>query len=180
MNNYFKFSKLNIFNDDFILKACKPYPSRHTKVEELTKYLTPQFKEYLSSVNLAVHLCEVFYYGPFESLDIHIDGSYMNDRCKINIIYGGRKSHMVWYAPKDNTATFKIDETPIGTQYLKYQENDLVILELAELQGANVVKVGIPHSIQNYRQPRICFSMPLIYADTKKSASFDYVSTVLQ
>ena len=179
MSNYFKFSKLTIFNNDFDIDQYKTYSTNHTKILGFTKYFTSEFKEYLTSVNLAVHLCELFQYKPFEGLGIHIDGSSIDDRCKINVIYGGSKSEMLWYAPKNDTVRPILKETPIGTKYLKYEESDLVVLEKSELHGANVVKVGIPHSIQNYSEYRMCFSIPLIFADTKTPATFDYVTTVL-
>lgn len=179
MVNYFKFSKFTIFNNEFNIDQYKSYDTSHKKILEFTNYFTPEFKEYLTSVNLTVHLCELFQYEPFEGLGIHIDGSSIDDRCKINIIYGGRQSEMLWYAPKDHTVKPTVKVTPIGTNYLKYDEQDLVVLEKAELTGANVVRVGIPHSIQNYKEYRVCLSIPLIFADTKKPATFDYVTTVL-
>lgn len=179
MSNYFQFSKLTIFNNDFDIDQHKTYSTNHTKILGFTKYFTSEFKEYLTSVNLAVHLCELFQYEPFEGLGIHIDGSSIDDRCKINVIYGGSKSEMLWYAPKNDTVRPILKETSIGTKYLKYEESDLVVLEKTELHGANVVKVGIPHSIQNYSEYRMCFSIPLIFADTKTPATFDYVTTVV-
>jgi hypothetical protein len=179
MVNYFKFSKFTIFNDKFNIDQYKSYDTSHKKIPEFTNYFTPEFKEYLTSVNLTVHLCELFQYEPFEGLGIHIDGSSIDDRCKINVIYGGSKSEMLWYVPKNDTVRPILKETPIGTKYLKYEESDLVILEKAELHGTNVVRVGIPHSIQNYSEYRMCFSIPLIFADTKTPATFKHAKSVL-
>lgn len=180
MDNYFRFSRLDVFHKEFAISNIPSSNESHIKIKNFKEHLNINFINLLHEHNIDISLCEMFSYSPYQTLPIHIDGSgNFKNLCKLNYIFGGRNSTVSWYDVKPG-AIPRVSKTVIGTHYLKYMDEDLMLCESKELLGAWVVKVGVPHMVTNYNEPRHCISMPLVYKDTRDPISFKIVKDSLQ
>ncbi len=177
MDTCFKFPTDDIFKKEFSIPKFSKF---HIKLDNFKENLNSSFLNFLHKNNIDIAICELFSYVPYYTLPIHIDGPGNSENlCKINYIIGGKNSTVSWYTVKPN-AIPRISKTPIGTDYIKYMDEDLEFYESKELLGAWVVKVGIPHMVKNSAELRYCISMPLVYKDTQMSVPFDEVKNLLQ
>lgn len=119
--------------------------------------LNPKFIEYLKSLNIHISFVEVFYIKPNTTTDIHLDAS-PGDITKINYIYGGENSQMIWYVPNNSNGGEK-KITCINSSYVSFTENEVTPIYADNLNSPSIVQVGIPHNIINGNQIRHCLSM---------------------
>lgn len=115
---------------------------------------------------------EVFYTPPHRVLPIHIDGNELSNIVKLNWVFGGAKSRMMWWRIKSNHELSK-GSTPLGTTYLKATPTDCIMLESASIGQPTLVNVGQLHSVLNHAEPRWCLSLVLADAETKINLTFE-------
>ena len=122
-----------------------------------TTQLNPEFIEYLKSLNIYVSFVEVFYTKPNTTTDIHIDAS-PGDITKINYIYGGTDSQMIWYVPNDETCG-ETKVTCVNSNYVAFTKDEVTQVYADTLTKPSIVQVGAPHNIINRNEARHCLSM---------------------
>jgi hypothetical protein len=153
--------KLNLISSPFV-ETFNPLnlpKTRHVKINH-ERILSEYIKNLFSFLNLEIRLVEVFYSTPFLNSRIHTD-SLGGDYTKINWIFGGENSVMHWYNPKiEKTSNGK---TPINTDYISYEVNEVDHLYSERIVSPTLVQVGIPHNIENDYNHRWCVS--LVYVD---------------
>jgi hypothetical protein len=119
--------------------------------------LNIEFIEYLKNLNLHISFVEVFYTKPNSITDIHIDAS-PGDITKINYIYGGLDSQMIWYAPNYETCGEK-KITCVNSNYVAFSSDEVTQVYADYLTKPSIVQVGVPHNIINIKQARHCLSL---------------------
>lgn len=102
----------------------------------------------ISSVGLYVSHQEVFYTPPNGKLPIHVDQYNFSNMTKLNWVIGAKGSHMVWWKPKPGTP-LRYYTTPIGTQYLLFEEEEVDEVYRGEIGLGTFINAGVPHSIDN-------------------------------
>lgn len=140
--------------------------------------LTPEFLEWLYRADLTVKHAEIFYRpgtGIQNDAFIHVDGhSVIPGFAKINYILGESGNIMKWWRPKSVTEKNNM-LTPIGTKYLRFSEDECVLLDQADMSGIYIVNAGIPHSVEmksaNVKEPRICISVTPLSLKTMTNVS---------
>ncbi len=111
---------------------------------------------------------ELFFKTPSTSLTaIHTDAAG-GDLAKINFIVGGKNSYMEWYKVNESTVKSR-SITPSGTNYTRYEINEVNPIQREYVNGFCLVQVGIPHSIFNPEEPRWCLCLiPMDLANGKR------------
>jgi hypothetical protein len=111
---------------------------------------------------------EVFYSVPNFKLTIHSDGPYHGDYTKINWVFGGKDSQMIWYKnTKGNTDDKPISISVCNTQAIRYTPDEVDVVYAEYLQGPNIVAVGCPHNVVNQSEERFVVSAVFRNNETK-------------
>ena len=127
--------------------------------------LNNEFVEYLNNLNLHIAFVEVFYTKPNIITDIHIDAS-PGDITKINFIYNGLGSKMVWYKPINDTCGEK-KITSVDSNYVAFNKDEVTPIYADTLDKPSIVQVGVPHNIINDNQARHCLSIVITENDQR-------------
>ena len=120
------------------------------------KYINPELVTLLDSVGLKIYYMECFRREPRNFSDIHVDHYGEDEFVKINWIYGGNRSRMIWYQPKDN-AVGELRNTSAKTPYMFYKLTE--VDQVAEIITENkpyLIQAGKPHRIVNPLEVRYC------------------------
>jgi hypothetical protein len=131
----------------------------HTSVD--LNMIHPAMREWLDNLGITVQWIEIFYRKPGQHGEVHTD-SRAGDFTKINWIYGGKNSKMIWYKITDPKALDKKPNiTPVETNYIAYTMSDVTPVYAEELIGTYLVQVGMPHIVLNPREDRYCLCFVL-------------------
>jgi hypothetical protein len=157
MNPYYNPLLLDIppLRDGFNIEQI----SEHHVPISLTE-INPEIKELLMSLGITVSWIELFYRKPGHIGSIHADNR-SGDFTKINWIYKGKKSKMLWFTVKDSSSIKEPHVTMANTEYLKYSITEVTRVETAMLTGPSLVQVGIPHLVINPHEDRYCLCFVL-------------------
>ena len=118
---------------------------------------------------------EVFYTFPNGKLSIHVDDTEPGDFTKINWIFGGKDSQMIWYNTIAQSKEITISPNYRNTPSIQYKPDEVVHVYSNHLQGPNIVQVGCPHSIMNSDEERFCVS---VVFKNKKTTNFQKRPTI--
>jgi len=113
----------------------------------------------LYKLKLKIQLVELFYTNSYSFTTVHTDGAG-GDYTKMNFIYGGKDSKMIWYCVKSDIQK-SINSTNIGTPYIGYELTEVDLIEECSVKFPSIIQVGVPHNILNYEEPRYCLSVIL-------------------
>ena len=163
MSNFCKNLELN-------LKVLKPHlspfrsflPFYHQELDA-REVLEDDLFDFLSDVGISICSLTTFFCKPNEYSIIHIDtGSY--DYSKLNFIYGGKGSLMNWFRPKIPP---RIGNEPIARtpDFHWWMPDEVELIHQESVGFPGLCRVGIPHNITNFEEPRRCISVHL--ADSK-------------
>ncbi len=83
------------------------------------------------------------------------------DYVKINWVFGGVGSEMLWYEPKKHFNKHMLGST-IETPFIPYKPFEVNVLHKETIHSPSVVQVGIPHSVINFLDPRLCVSVVIV------------------
>jgi hypothetical protein len=175
MNNFcidlkFKFNPLcNEFSLDN-LKNTNKSKLKHCKLNLQTD-INQEFLKFLDQRNLHIILAETFYISKFGRIPIHSDGINCNDYTKLNWVYGGNKSRMIWYKSKEG-AIPKLNVNDIGVTYEHYKQSDVEIIHSQSVGFPSLVQVAGPHSVQAHAEERLCISIIIAYKNTSITPTF--------
>jgi hypothetical protein len=122
--------------------------------------INPNIKQLLLSLGITINWIELFYRKPGHLGSIHADNQ-SGDFTKINWVYKGNKSQMLWFTINDTQSDKKTSVTMANTEYLKYSISEVTHVETASLQGPSLVQVGIPHLVVNPYEDRYCLCFVL-------------------
>jgi len=109
-----------------------------------------EIKNFLTKHNQRFNFMEIIYAPANTTLGIHSDEEILGSYSKINWVFNGKDSKMIWYNLKDISMTGKKSlYAAYGDNAIHFDKNDLEIAHSEELQGPTLVEVGCPHNMQN-------------------------------
>ena len=123
------------------------------------EYLSSEIKDFFIQQQVMIDVVEIFYMVPGDILAIHSDGVESGDFTKINWIFGGKNSEMVWFDKIDPNMKGKSVRSYRDTGALHYTRDEVIITHREHLEGPNLVQVGCPHTVINPTEERFCFSL---------------------
>lgn len=159
----------DLLNDPTILDRLPKITHFKIPPNKIPELISEKMLNLFKSLDLDISLLEIFYRSPGAGSGIHID-SYGGDYTKLNWIFGGKNSTMKWWTPRDSNSG-KIKDTIIDTKFLLYSQDDVDLLYEYPLVSANLVQVGIPHSVVNPFEERFCFSF--VYRSNNQRLTMD-------
>ena len=124
--------------------------------------IDPNLNEWLDSLGLYASHCRYFYMPAWTAYPLHIDVSaYENQYARLNFIVGGEGSVMSWYKllpGKERTLL----PNQVGEPVAIYNEDECEeIHRVKDLQGPNLLNVGIIHTVKNPKVDRHCYAFAL-------------------
>lgn len=176
MINYKLFTtEIPFFKDDINYDS---FPKTfHGSVPE--SYLSNELLKIIQSTGLTIRLVETFFRNPNRNprSPIHVDaGGRFTDIAKLNYIFRGNGSKMLWYQPLNDNKI--ISKTPINTSYISYELDQVKLIESVELHGPAIIQAGVPHSIINETEDRLCVSVVLF--NSSRPATMNEVLTLFE
>jgi hypothetical protein len=133
--------------------------------------ISQEYKDFLASYGLELLLAEMFYLPPRTVTNVHTDVAG-GDYSKINFIFGGSKSVMCWYQPKDGVNK-SVETNVINKKVVNYHKSEVSLVHKEHVHSPSIVQVGIPHNIVVNAERRWCISTVYVRADTKKRLTMD-------
>ena len=122
--------------------------------------------DFLSDLDIKIVDLTSFYCKPHEYSIIHIDtGNY--DYVKLNFIYGGQGSLMNWFRAK---VPARIGNEPVAStpDFNWWKPDEVELIHQEEVRFPGLCRVGIPHNIQNFEEPRRCISVHIAHNKTNE------------
>ncbi len=104
---------------------------------------------------------ELFYTPTNATRTIHIDGDVGTEPYdkiyKINWIYGGADSEMIWYETDKGYKPTK-NLTSVGTYALAFDPSRCKSIYSMKIKNCAIIEAGRPHTVINYNEPRWAIS----------------------
>jgi len=167
MSNFCKNLDLGI--DEVLQPHLNPFksflPFYHINLEP-EETLQDNIFDFLSDLGIKIVALTSFYCKPQEYSIIHIDtGNY--DYAKLNFIYGGSGSLMNWFRPKTPA---RVGNEPIASSpdFHWWMPDEVELVHQQEVKFPGLCRVGIPHNITNFNEPRRCISIHIGDAKTNE------------
>lgn len=168
MNNSFS-AKLNLKNNVFKSPLNLETLGNKTFHRRAANLHSDIYKLF-DTLNLEIRLAEIFYIPSFDKIQIHEDGGEQTDVLKVNWIFGGLDSLMNWYSPVEAPIWRK---TTLAVPYKLYAENQVQLIHSQQIEGPNLVQVGIPHNVVTNKFPRFCLSILPVSKLTSQYLTFN-------
>lgn len=154
----------------------KPYPPQ-AKVDK--RLFDNKIYEWLLCANIEVTWCEAHYKPALPNFikiskygTVHADGDTIDNKTKINFVFGGRGSEMVWYKLNDGSKIRK-QFTGLQTESLRPE----VFSDVTEAYRCGfktaLCNVGQLHSIENPNDERACIQFIIRDSITYQRIEFD-------
>lgn len=152
MNNLYCELKLpfNLVTPDF--------PKQEGTFEHLTELsmfshsketLDPLLLTLISDLGMVVYWSEVFYNPPYTDVPVHVDTNHLSNMCKINIHIGNPQCTIKWYRPLPDFVDKIPLRTPLNTEYLMYDKNEVEVIHSQVINHISLMNAGVPHSFEN-------------------------------
>lgn len=131
-----------------------------------------EVEKLLNRVGVKVRWVEAFYLGENMDHTIHCDGHELDTKAKLNLIFGGEDSEMVWYDCIDNSKIEKRTSNA-NTIYLGTDIDNVVeVHKTVSMNGFYLVNIGMFHNVWNKEHDRYCLSSCL--EDMRTGHRLDY------
>lgn len=149
----------NVFNES---TSCHDFElTRRTQLIP-SLHLNSDILKIIDSVGLYIGLAELFYSPPGMISGIHRDNG-SSDISKINWVYQGKDSKMIWYDTDPNKPI--IGSVEKKNLYKLYTAEESKLLHEFEIHSPSLVQVAVAHNIINNSEPRWAVSLMLYYKD---------------
>ena len=106
------------------------------------KLVSDELKEFFIKHGKLFGFIEIFYIPPNSNLGLHTDEHVPGSYGKINWVFSGKDSQMIWYDLKDPSVNGKSQNTYINTPSISYKIEDLIFKYAEHLEGPNLVEVA--------------------------------------
>jgi hypothetical protein len=149
--------------------ATSPWPILHYILDRKND-LSTELHQFFANHNLEVNICEIFFRRKNNDgiEGIHSDGGTAGDLAKLNWIFDGDDSEMLWYTINDTYTNAYAFETVINTTALWYKSTEVDLVYSANVTGTVLVQAGCPHTVQTKNYERFCASVSFIDSKSKK------------
>jgi hypothetical protein len=152
----------NFFTEE---TRISPYP-----IDRIDKQLVAL----LSTRDIFIDTCEVFYSPPYSDIPIHIDNGHAGQMTKLNVCVSDEISVVNWYGVTDDYQMGNVQETETGGLYIGIDRKYAYAVHTECIKGTYIFNAGIPHDSTNYTsQKRWTLSMLLWDTLTNKHLQFD-------
>lgn len=133
--------------------------------------------QWLNSIGLEIVRggAQLFYTPPYGSIPIHVDGTFLDNKVKLNFQYGGTGSEMRWYCQSDSGSVNSAMSGQSG-KYLMVSEDTATKIWSAKIGKPSLVNAGILHNVINGPEPRWVISLPLW--DVKSNQNLQWADAV--
>ena len=131
-------------------------------------YLNPDILKIINDAGLRIGQTELFYSYPNMVSGIHRDVPG-NDISKINWIYYGNNSKMIWYDTDDN----KHIDGPSNNKCKFYTLEESTLLLETNIHSPSLIQAAIAHNIKNFDEPRWVVSVMLFYKYQNKQCAYN-------
>lgn len=140
-----------------------------------------EIHDFFSSIGLVLLRGRYFHALPGQVYNLHVDNKFEPDRelVKLNWIYGGAGSKMIWYELKDGKSPIRY-KNAIGEEIIGYNFDDCDEICRAELSGLSVVNVATIHTMQNANNYRDCYSMVIAHKDNNLRLDWNQAIDILK
>lgn len=138
------------------------------------KNLGSKFVSFLESLNLFPSHVLVLWRPAGGRILQHSDGDlYRPNWARLNFIHGGPAENL-WWSPIGD-----VPETFGSFPCKRWEPENLVLKETAELTGFNIMNVGQPHAVQDIKSDRWSVSIELKYQNNKY-IDFEVLKNIFQ
>jgi hypothetical protein len=168
-NRYYRYLNL-----PFTFKPVEPDFSNAAHVRYDIS-LNPEFHAWLATMGIEAGFAEVFKRTPTDvqfPWSCHLDGTAFDDHVKINFVYGGGDSKMIWAKIKPGF-THNKKLTVVNTDYLWAPMEQCDIVAKDSLPRPSLVNAGQLHTVVDVTETRYAYSFMLRYIDSKKRLLWD-------
>lgn len=133
-------------------------------------YFSDELIAWLDSVGLYIFDGEVFSMPPNYQLQIHVDGEYFQEKCKLNWAYCDGEQYNVWYKPIDSyvphsTAEEQTDGVLDDYSFV-FEPHEVIETDRCVLNNPTAVCSGQPHSVITTTHPRKSVSVTVFKKGT--------------
>jgi len=142
----------------------KPYdygmnnPEEFCELEMSMDHINRELHDFLRSLNLEIIKPRYFHSGPPHIYRLHIDiPTRPNRYTRLNWVFGGAGSEMVWYASKPGKVP-TVMQNNLGENYQIYDLEDCDEIGRGHVIGPNLVDVGTIHNLIGGSEQRHCYS----------------------
>ena len=135
--------------------------------------INQEFTDFLSDIGLEIFYPRYFHSGPTHTYNLHVDVSTVpgNRFARLNWIFGGAGSEMVWYKPEGSSISFRTNSH--GERIKIFDPAKCKELCRQHLKGPNLVNVGIVHTLVGGTEQRHCYSFFLKNKINSKRVEWD-------
>jgi hypothetical protein len=161
-----------------LIKDIREYqriPYQNVSVDNINPKLISFFNELkISLIGFSI------FYKPASSLQIKPHSDFEGgDYVKLNFVYGGKNSKMIWYRVKNNIQDHSTYITGNTGLHTSYNFSDVEKVYEHHVGCPSIVQVGVPHSILNTEEPRWCLSMVMV-DDRGEKIPMQEIKNILQ
>jgi hypothetical protein len=135
--------------------------------------INQELENYLLRYGVGITKAHLFYTPPNTTGQIHVDGEFLTDKCKLNYTYQGKGHRMLWWKVNHDNS-FTIDDGTLydGNPTLFFTHDNCTQLWADEVGQPGLVQIGIPHSLDSIDE-RWCFSYSLSDKITNQPLTWD-------
>jgi hypothetical protein len=156
--------EFDVYDPNRIRRTQPCYPNLEYISSDM---LNPELVDYLSNRNLEVSQVDIFYCEPGHAHPIHVDQPYVknfieDDYVRINWIYGGSDSEMIWYRLKDPA-----NKPPADRMF--YNKDHMEKIYSQNIQGTQIVQIGVPHTVKAGSERRYAICCHIVYKNCPSS-----------
>lgn len=117
--------------------------------------------QWLNSIGLEIVRsgAYLFYTPPYGSIPIHVDGTLLDNKVKLNFQYGGAGSEMRWYQRSSGNTDSTTTDT--SGKYIIVPDYQVTQIWSGKIGKPSLVNAGVLHNVINGPEPRWVVSIPL-------------------
>lgn len=140
-------------------------------------HINDEVHDFFSSLNLEIVTPRYFYSRPPHAYNLHIDVPIQDNQIvRLNWIFGGSGSNMIWYDLKQGCST-SITRNSKNEKIVAVSAGDCIEVARANLTGPNLVNVGAIHNLVPGTESRHCYSF---FLRDKKDRLFELENTLIR
>lgn len=147
------------------------------EIQMSNDHINSEVLDFFLSLGLEIITPRYFYSKPPHAYKLHIDVPIPNNQIiRLNWIFGGAGSNMIWYDLKPGCST-QIIRNSQDERIFSISNNDCIEVARANLTGPNLVNVGIIHNLIPGTEARHCYSF---FLRNKKFRPFENKNALIR
>ena len=151
---------------------------KHVELPIEPNMVNKEIHDFFNSLNLDVLGGRYFYCMPNQTYNLHVDNISITGWTRINWIYGGEGSEMIWYDLKPGKSPTVYKNT-LGVDVHGYDINDCDEICRSSLSSVALVNVSIIHTLKNQNVPRRCYSINVSSKGTSDRLKWDNATEIM-